>query len=85
MLYEAIAGGGSALADWGADLLLRTEHALEAGYSDSYYWRTRELLLATGEHMTDQHFAAVEARLLALEPGVGEEPTPWSAVMRLVR
>jgi hypothetical protein len=68
LLYETLAAAGAAHADWAADLLLRGGPALRAGYSGSYYWRTRQLLLSTGAHMSDGRFAAVEALAIAYEP-----------------
>lgn len=68
LLYETLAAAGAAHADWAAELLLRGGPALRAGYSGSYYWRTRELLLATSQHMSDENFAAVEALAVGYEP-----------------
>src|SRR5207244_6116661 len=68
LLYETLAASGAAHADWAADLLLRGGAALRAGYSGSYYWRTRELLLATSPHMSDENFAAIEALAARYEP-----------------
>jgi hypothetical protein len=60
LLYETLAAAGKAHADWAADLLLRGEFALEAGYSDGHYWITRELIKATSPHMDGERFARLE-------------------------
>jgi hypothetical protein len=60
LLYEALGAAGAAHADWAADLLLRGEFALEAGYSDGHYWVTRELLKATSPYMDAERFRHVE-------------------------
>lgn len=68
LLYEALAAAGAAHAEWAGQLLLRGGDALRAGYSGSYYWRTRELLRATASHMSDDTFEAVEALVTDYTP-----------------
>jgi hypothetical protein len=68
LLYGALVAAGEAHANWAAELLLRGEYALEAGYGDDPYWTTRELLQATSPHMDDALFASVEEVLVAHAP-----------------
>jgi hypothetical protein len=68
LLYEALASAGPVHADWAAELLMRGEFAVEAGYSDGHYWVTRELLKATSPHMSDESFEQVEAFLRGYVP-----------------
>lgn len=68
LLYEALAAAGAAHAEWAGQLVLRGGSALRAGYSGSYYWRTREMLRATAPHMTENTFARVEVLVAEYEP-----------------
>lgn len=68
LLYEAVTAAGAAHAEWAAELILRGGPALESGYNDSHYWRTRELLRATGPHMSEESFTAVETLVASFEP-----------------
>jgi hypothetical protein len=76
LLYETLAAAGASHADWAAELLLRGDAALRAGYSGSYYWRTRELLFATSPHMSDDNFGAVEALAVHYEPDWEKQHPP---------
>jgi hypothetical protein len=68
LLYEAVTAAGAAHAEWAAELILRGGPALESGYHDSHYWRTRELLRVTGPHMSQESFAAVETFVAGFLP-----------------
>ena len=55
-------------AERAAELLLEGDHRFPSGYLSSPYWTTRQLLEATTPHMSDDHFARLEAAIMAYAP-----------------
>jgi hypothetical protein len=68
LLYEALRANGERYAERAADLLLEGDHRFPCGYLPSPYWTTRQLLEAATPHMSDDHFARLEAAILAYAP-----------------
>ena len=65
LLYEALRANGERYAERAAELLLEGEHRFPSGYLSNPYWTTRQLLQATTPHMSDDHFARLEAAIMA--------------------
>lgn len=63
LLYEGLASAPQRLADWAGEILLQGDHRLECGYGSNSMWVTRELLIATSPHMSQDTFDAIETRV----------------------
>jgi hypothetical protein len=66
LAYQGLAGAGAERGDAAADILLEGRERLEASFGMNPYWGTRELLIATGEAITEDRFVRLEKELLAL-------------------
>ena len=79
-MYEALRANGERYADRAAELLLEGEHRFRCGYLSNPYWTTRQLLEATTSHMSDDHFASLEAAILAYAPSwESRDSAGWSS------
>ena len=67
LAYQALIGAGPAHAGWAASVLTEGGSRLECSYRHHPTWTTRELLLATSEHLDDTQLAALEAAILVAE------------------
>ena len=84
LLYEALRANGERYADRAAELPLEGEHRFLCGYLSNSYWTTRQLLEATTSHMSDDHFASLEAAILAYAPSwESRDSAGWSSFMLL--
>ncbi len=80
LLYEALRANGERYAYRAAELLLEGEHRFLCGYLSNSYWTTRQLLEATTSHMSDDHFASLEAAILAYAPSwESRDSAGWSS------
>ncbi|MGH3273588.1 MAG: hypothetical protein ACRDNZ_04585, partial [Streptosporangiaceae bacterium] len=80
LLYEALRANGERYADRAAEVLLEGEHRFACGYLSNPYWTTRQLLEATTAHMSDGHFASLEAATLAYAPSwESRDSAGWSS------
>ena len=67
LAYHALIGAGRAHAGWAARVLTEGGSRLECSYRHHPTWTTRELLLATSEHLDDTKLAELEAAILLAE------------------
>ena len=80
LLYEALRANGERYADRAAELLLEGEHRFRCDYLSNPYWTTRQMLEATTSHMADEHFASLEAAILAYSPSwESRDSAGWSS------
>lgn len=68
LLYEALSQAEERYADWAAELLLEGDHRFYSGYLSDSFWTTRQVLVATTSHMTEEHFRRLEAAILIFRP-----------------
>ncbi|MEU9191597.1 hypothetical protein [Streptomyces hundungensis] len=77
LLYQALIGAGSALAEWSADILLQGSHRFLSGYLSNVAWGAREVLCKIGYDLPDAKLRQLEDALLHLRLPPDDELAPW--------
>lgn len=68
VLYMLMQDHADTAADRIAQILLQGERRYFAGYADSPFWETRNLLAASSKNFRDGDFAAIESGILSFRP-----------------
>ncbi|MFF4453223.1 hypothetical protein [Streptomyces goshikiensis] len=77
LLYHALIGAGSALAQWSAEILLQGSHRFLSGYLSNVAWGAREVLCMIGDALPDATLEQLEDALLHLRLPPDDELAPW--------